>query len=299
MNGCDFKKVIVLGSWHVAEGVLCCLYELAAEYGYGLSYIDSGGNALYNPASAFAKKKGIQNWPAVGKRKLTEFFETVDGKTLIVSAGNFYLFPKQIVGQEHISIVNYHNSLLPDYPGMNAATWAIYNGERETGATWHYVDQGIDTGTIIQQERCQIGDDDKSYHVVARQMKIGIDGFKKCVRSILKEDCVPIPQEATGDRKLYRAKDIPAGGLCRITDDADYIYRLLRAMDYGKRAVFPALRIQMDDGNVVVKRYCRTDAACESEKGVMYKALSGGGVLKIWYRVESGCKSAAAREDRL
>src|SRR6476659_9154377 len=40
---------------------------------------------------------------------------------------------------------------LPRYGGVNAYSWAIINGEKHHGVTWHYLDQGIDTGDIIAQ----------------------------------------------------------------------------------------------------------------------------------------------------
>ena len=48
-------------------------------------------------------------------------------------------------------IINFHPSLLPKYPGLNAIDQAILNNEKELGNTAHFIDEGIDTGEIIIQ----------------------------------------------------------------------------------------------------------------------------------------------------
>lgn len=55
-------------------------------------------------------------------------------------------------------IVNIHPSLLPDFPGRDAITQAFKARVPETGVTIHYIDDGIDTGPILAQERVPMQD---------------------------------------------------------------------------------------------------------------------------------------------
>ena len=48
-------------------------------------------------------------------------------------------------------IINIHPSLLPSFPGLNVQKKAIEHGARFSGATVHFVDQGVDTGPVIIQ----------------------------------------------------------------------------------------------------------------------------------------------------
>lgn len=57
-------------------------------------------------------------------------------------------------------IINIHPSLLPAFPGKDGIGQALAAGVKETGVTIHYVDDGIDTGPIIAQERLFIGVDE-------------------------------------------------------------------------------------------------------------------------------------------
>ena len=59
-------------------------------------------------------------------------------------------------------IVNIHPSLLPSFPGLDAAAQALDYGAKMTGTTVHLVDQGIDTGAIVAQEAVRIEENDTS-----------------------------------------------------------------------------------------------------------------------------------------
>ena len=60
----------------------------------------------------------------------------------------------------HNSIINVHPSLLPAFQGKNAIIKALDYGVKYTGVTIHYVDKGVDTGLIIDQEILAINEDD-------------------------------------------------------------------------------------------------------------------------------------------
>ena len=63
-------------------------------------------------------------------------------------------------------IINSHPSLLPKFPGAHAVEDALAAGVELTGATIHWVDEGVDTGKIIAQVAVPIlsGDDKESLH---------------------------------------------------------------------------------------------------------------------------------------
>ena len=57
-------------------------------------------------------------------------------------------------------VVNVHPSLLPSFPGLEAWRQALEHGVKVTGATVHFVDQGVDSGPIIAQETVRVLEDD-------------------------------------------------------------------------------------------------------------------------------------------
>ena len=65
-------------------------------------------------------------------------------------------------------IINVHPSLLPKHRGARAAAQALAAGDQVTGCTVHYVDQGVDTGEIIAQQKVEVRPDDTAETLQAR-----------------------------------------------------------------------------------------------------------------------------------
>ena len=70
---------------------------------------------------------------------------------LICLAGYMRLLSPEFVARYRERILNIHPSLLPKYPGLEAQRRALEAGEKVTGCTVHFVDEGTDTGPVILQ----------------------------------------------------------------------------------------------------------------------------------------------------
>ena len=92
--------------------------------------------------------------------------------------------------------INYHPSLLPKYRGGSAINWAIINGERETGVTIHFIDEGVDTGPILLQEKVDITPDDTVKSVYFGKLyPLGIKMIAEAVRLIREGKATPTDQD--------------------------------------------------------------------------------------------------------
>jgi phosphoribosylglycinamide formyltransferase-1 len=71
------------------------------------------------------------------------------------------------------AVVNVHPSLLPRFPGAHAVEEALAAGVGETGATVHYVDEGVDTGPVLRQERVPVlvGDTSETLHARIKEVE--------------------------------------------------------------------------------------------------------------------------------
>ncbi|AZU60211.1 phosphoribosylglycinamide formyltransferase [Neobacillus mesonae] len=78
----------------------------------------------------------------------------------IVLAGYMRLIGPTLLKQYEGRIINIHPSLLPDFPGKDAIGQAIAARAQWSGVTIHYVDEGMDTGPIIAQERTRLEEDE-------------------------------------------------------------------------------------------------------------------------------------------
>jgi phosphoribosylglycinamide formyltransferase 1 len=78
------------------------------------------------------------------------------GVEFIVLAGYMRLIGPTLLKEYEGTIINIHPSLLPDFPGKDAIGQALTAKAKWSGVTIHYVDEGMDTGPIIVQERVQL-----------------------------------------------------------------------------------------------------------------------------------------------
>lgn len=256
-NSC-FQRIVVIGCGTIACDVLRYCKERAE--GYALVYIEYAAYP-FNAATAYAARQGIPCISAREKKEVADYIGNLLEKTLIISANNTYVFPRNLVDKSNLTIVNFHNSLLPAYPGMNAASWAIYYGEKQTGITWHYVSAGIDEGDIIAQMSCQISPDIKAYELAQRLMQLGSNTFREIFGNVMQESVQKITQRPLEDRKLFLAKTIPGDGKFRLDDAPESIYRLLRAMDYGAREIFPRPKTIYNNQEIEITGYQLVDVA--------------------------------------
>jgi methionyl-tRNA formyltransferase len=79
---------------------------------------------------------------------------------VFVSMSFNQILKKEILSIPEKGFINCHAGALPFYRGRNILNWALINDEQEFGVTVHYIDEGIDTGDIILQNKALITDDD-------------------------------------------------------------------------------------------------------------------------------------------
>lgn len=85
---------------------------------------------------------------------------------LLVLSGLMRLLPASVVDSLAPNIINTHPAYLPEFPGAHAVRDAIAAGVSESGASIIVVDNGVDTGSIIVQERVPVveGDTEQTLH---------------------------------------------------------------------------------------------------------------------------------------
>lgn len=99
------------------------------------------------------------------------------GYMKILSPDFISLYPKRII--------NIHPSLLPKYPGLKAIEKALLNQEKETGVTIHYVNEGVDTGPIILQEKVLISSEDTLDSLKSKIQAVEHQIYPKALQKVL------------------------------------------------------------------------------------------------------------------
>lgn len=95
------------------------------------------------------------------------------GVRLVVLAGYMHVLTPAFLDRFPDAIVNVHPSLLPSFPGAHAVEEQLAAGVTESGATVHIVDEGVDSGPILAQERVPVleGDTPETLHERIKQVE--------------------------------------------------------------------------------------------------------------------------------
>lgn len=97
--------------------------------------------------------------------------EKLNADLFIVVA--FRMLPEEVWKMPPLGTINLHASLLPEYRGAAPINHAIINGDTLTGVTTFFIDENIDTGNILLQEKVQIFPFENSGDLHDRLMKLG------------------------------------------------------------------------------------------------------------------------------
>ena len=158
--------------------------------------IDKGTKVSFvasnNPNALGLKIAKNANIPSYSWKNVTELEEEVlrliikYNVKLLVLAGYMKLLSKDFVNSLPSKfIINIHPSLLPKYKGMNAIKQALDDSAQYTGVTIHYVDEGMDSGSIIKQNIIKINDNDTEDTLKDRLQEIEHRLYSDTIKSIL------------------------------------------------------------------------------------------------------------------
>jgi phosphoribosylglycinamide formyltransferase-1 len=124
--------------------------------------------------------------------KILEMLD-VENIDLVILAGYLKILSSEIIKKYNKRIINIHPSLIPKYCGKGyygekVHKAVIENKEKYSGATVHFVDEGIDTGKILMQEKLEINENDDYKSLAKKILKIEHKILVKVVAEISKGD---------------------------------------------------------------------------------------------------------------
>lgn len=257
-----YEKVYLIGNGRVADDCL----RIMVKRNISVEFIE-----VYAEKFSFTEKLCARlNVPFyhIEKKEMREFLLRLNEKTLIISAHNSYIFPKEVCEKDNLKIINLHIAFLPEYRGMNPSTWAIYHQEQYSGVTWHTVSAKIDNGGIIVQSKVEIEPDDTAMKLMLKCFKQGIQLFDENLDAFLNESYRTfIPENANSH--LYLAKDLPNHGILDDSWDYQKTYAFLRSMDYSGSNIMSLPRILLDGKIYEITKYEKNvEKDCFAQKSI-------------------------------
>jgi methionyl-tRNA formyltransferase len=112
---------------------------------------------------------------------------------LVIAYGR--ILPLDVLTAPRLGCINVHGSLLPKYRGAAPITWAVVNGERESGLTLMQMDAGMDTGAMLERFPCPVGPDETAGELSARLRELGGQAVRVGLPKVLAGAYTAEPQD--------------------------------------------------------------------------------------------------------
>lgn len=138
--------------------------------------------------------------PSVFDEDLREWLQQFE-LDIGLSVGYDKQLPEWVFSAPEMGTLNLHPSLLPRYRGANPYFWVIKNRKNETGVTLHFMDDGMDTGPIVDQQRVQLDGETTVGELFDQLNTLGIDRMLNVVDELEPGDPRPeaSPQPSAPD----------------------------------------------------------------------------------------------------
>ena len=197
---------------------------------------------------------------------------------LIVVVAYGKILPKYILDYPKYGCINVHGSLLPKYRGSAPVQWAVINGDKETGVTTMYMNEGMDTGDILLQQKFDILENETSGELMDRMAEIGAKLLVKTLENL--SHISPLKQDEND--VTYAPMLKKEMGLIKWDKSADQIKNLVDGLN-----PWPTAYFETEKG--VIKIYSADVISCEMTEnpgtvvsaGKTLDIMTGDGVLKI------------------
>jgi len=201
---------------------------------------------------------------------------------------------------------NMHGSLLPEYRGRVPVNWAIINGETETGATLHVMNEKPDNGAIVDRQAVPILPDDTAHEVFHKVTCAAEITLNRCLPGLLAGTAKLTPQDLSqgGYFGGRRAED----GHIDWSHSARDIHNLIRAVAPPYPGAFSTLdgrELKIFRSHIEPALAPRTDGpAFYCENGRCYAQCGDGKVLRVLaFELDGSARDAAsfaaAHEDKI
>lgn len=261
-------RIALFGQAAFGEKVLEALINEGEEVVVVYALPDGPGGKV-DPLKAAASARGITVLPTV-KMKSQEAFEGYKtfGADLNVLAFVTAFIGTSILNYPKYGSIQYHPSLLPKHRGGSAINWAIINGDKKTGLSIFWPDEGWDTGPILLQKEVEIDPDDTVGSLYFNKLfPLGVEAIVESVRLVKEGKAPKIAQDLSkGEHEDLCKKMVINWG-----DPIDRVYNVIRGSNPspGAETTYRGETMKVFDCE-------KRPAAAAAQPGTIVDVLEGG-----------------------
>ena len=235
-----------------------------------------GNKIIYSPVKQF----GLDNDIEVIQPKRMKDEEVIDkikevNPDLIVVVAYGKILPKEIIDIPKYGIINVHSSLLPKYRGASPIHSAILNGDKESGVSIMYIEEGLDSGDVILKETCEITEDDTLGTLHDRLKELGAIGLEKALKLIEAEE---VKAEKQDDSKATFVKPITKEqAKIDWNNTKEVIFNQIRGLN-----PFPGAYTHNEKNeNIKIYKSEKLEKEYDGENGTVVEMTKKGPVIKV------------------
>ena len=160
--------------------VVACFTNPDSKSGRGMKF-------QYSEVKKYAIEKNIDIYQPLKLRNNDEIYNILKeiNPNLIVVVAYGKILPKNILDIPKYGCINVHGSLLPKYRGAAPMQWAIINGEKTTGITTMFMNEGMDTGDMLLKQEVEILREDNFETIHDKMKEVGANLLIKTIEKLL------------------------------------------------------------------------------------------------------------------
>lgn len=205
-----------------------------------------------SPVKEYALDKSITVYQPIKVRNNPEVLEILKelSPDIIVVVAYGKILPKEILEFPRLGCVNVHGSLLPKYRGAAPIQWSVINGEKTTGVTTMFMDEGMDTGDMLLKQEIDILQDDNLEKVYNKLKDIGAELIVETLDKIADGSIERIKQSDDFTLAPMISKEMTKIDFLNKT--AKEVYNFVRGL-----CPSPATYMELEDGRKYKVFYCK------------------------------------------
>lgn len=279
-------KIIFMGTPDFSVGTLKALVEAGHEVVLAVTQPDKpkgrGKEMQYTPVKEYALEKGIPVYQPERVRRpecIEELKKYQADVCVVIAFGQ--ILPKEILEMTPYGCINVHASLLPKYRGAAPIQWAIINGETVSGVTTMQMDEGLDTGDMLEKVEIPLGN-----KMTGGQLHdlLAEAGAKLCVQTLEKLEKGELKPEKQGETTTAYARMLDKKlGNIDWNQSAAEIERLIRGLNPWPSAytTWNEKTMKIWDADVLPEKSDAEPGTITEVTKQAFSVQTGDGVLRI------------------
>jgi methionyl-tRNA formyltransferase len=187
--------LLIMGPWHFfTSSVKTVAFKIKKK-------LHALGIAKSPSIAAYAASKNIPTRyiTTPNSKKFREYLETLGLDIIINQSQN--IIKKELLSIPKIGVLNRHNALLPKNRGRLTPFWVVFNGDKETGVSIHFVEEGIDSGDIVVQKKYAVSKKDNFNSIVKKNYAIASKAMIEALNLLNSDSYQLIPND--DDKATY------------------------------------------------------------------------------------------------